>query len=158
MRNRIWWCWILGVALLAGCGSQVIPVVPPQPVPPIPTPPGPTPPPTPPPNPSQVATAENVSLVKVGMTWAEVQAALGVPSSFDSRQDDGTRLTDWPAVDEDGKPVYLSVHFDAAGIVIGRSRLPRAVAPPEPVASLSGEPEPEPAECPGGNCAAPCWR
>jgi hypothetical protein len=59
---------------------------------------------------------------------------------------------DYPAVDAAGKPTYLHVHLSAAGVVIGRATIPRAV-PPEPVASL---PDGEMDDCTGTACRVPC--
>ncbi len=130
--------------ILAGCGSD--PWVVPVPPPPVPVPPQPIPP-TPPPQPTAVATFASTELVKVGMTRLAAEAALAVQPSSSSRQDDGTFLADYPALDEAGKPVWLSVHYSPASVVVGRSRVPRAV-PPEPTASLpDGE-----IECVDGCC------
>lgn len=140
---------LVPLALAGGGCSTVVPVTPVVPVDPTPVPvdpfnPGPPKPlpvdPTPvdPSAPVSVLTWEQVQKVKVGMTRADVDAALGnAAPKYNTLQDDRvTTLTEWLSVDAEGKPEYLSVRF-RGGSVIGRARLPRAVTPPPvPVSSL----------------------
>ncbi len=110
--------------LLASCAT-------PLPVDPIgpPTPPGPvvpvdpvTPHPIPP---EKVGRGEDAALVVVGMSEANVRVTMKVAPLYDTPQDDGTRLVEYPILDVDGKPKSLVVHL-SAGAVIGRVRIPRA--------------------------------
>lgn len=125
-----------------GCSTfvPVVPVVPVDPVTPVdPVNPGPPKPlpvePSDPSKPAPTLTWEQVGMVKKGMTYDEVKAALGnAAPKYNTLQDDHvTTLVEWQSVDAEGKPEYLSVRF-RGGVVIGRARLPRAVpAPPTPV-------------------------
>ena len=109
------------LAILAACAAPV-PVGPVDPVRPVPVDPVTPPKPRPP---GAVATAENVAKVVVGMSFANVQTALAVPAAHDNVNDDGTRLVEYPAVNDVGSPVYLVVHL-RGDVVIGRVRVPRA--------------------------------
>lgn len=73
--RRLWWCWFLGVALLAGCGSWVVPVTPPGPAP-VPVDPNPPPQPTPG---GGATTDAAVAAVPEGATRDAIVAALGAP-------------------------------------------------------------------------------
>lgn len=89
MTHRIWWAWLLGAVLLAGCGGCVgptplppIPTPPPIPVPPdpepTPIPPTPTPPPEPPTG-HIVTVAEYDAVVKDVTTGDQILERFGAP-------------------------------------------------------------------------------
>ncbi len=133
MKHRL--TSLVAFLALAACAMPLpLPPVPPRPTPPpiptpVPPPPTPVPPvPVPPVVPPGVATWAAVETVKVGMTRAEVNAALVVGPTFDSDQGGGFWLATWASVDEAKQPEYLHVRFKD-GKVIGRSRTPRAPQP-----------------------------
>lgn len=124
MRRWTWaWAWFIAVPLTA-CALEDVPVPPSPPAPPTPPVP-PTPPPQPPPPVTGVATWEAVKQVIVGQTRQQVYAILAVAPKFDTAQDDGTEIAEWPSVGPANEPEYLDVHF-RNNVVIGRARLPRA--------------------------------
>lgn len=76
--RRVWWAWILGVAL-SGCATYA-PVAPPDEPPPVVEPPQPPPPNTPPPvvpPDAPVPVAELVARLAVGSTVAETEEVMG---------------------------------------------------------------------------------
>ena len=128
---------VLAVLALAGCGGCASDpwLVPVDPVPPAPVPP------------AAVAAWEAVTLVVEGMTVEAAKAVLAVTAAFDTDQEDGTRIASYPSVGPAGEPEYLVVR-SRAGVVTGRSRIPRAVPPPSPIAAVGGS-------CVGDECAMP---
>lgn len=140
---------LLALLLAIGLGGCVPP--PPWPVP-VPVPPAPPVPPTPPNPAAGVATWIQVQQVAIGQTRAQVDAILGVAPVFDAAQDDGTRLVEWKSLGPADVLEYLDVHFNAAGVVIGRSRSPRASPPPVAVSDDDEIWTGDARECVGSNC------
>ena len=125
MRPRFW--PLAYALLLAACGGcESIPVVPVPPAPVPPEPPQPTPVPPDPIPTSKVVPYAVVHAITPGQTRADVNAMIGFTATFDTPQDDGTRIAEWPAVNAAGEAKYLDVQFDAAGKVIGHALIPRA--------------------------------
>jgi hypothetical protein len=112
---------LLLALVLAACTDAVwtVPVVPPAP-PPAPAPVDPVTPPT------QVATHEAVRSLQNGATLDEVTAHLGFQHVLGARQDDGTMIARWPAVNAEGAPRWVDVVFGADGGLKGYALLPRA--------------------------------
>lgn len=124
----------LACVLLMGCSTWLVPVGPVVPVDPSPVvvPPGPGPEPRPPEpevppqpvDPSTVVPHEALAGLRVGMTRAELDVAMGRPATLSAVQDDGTQLVRWPAVNAAGKLKWLDVQLDGTGLV-GWALLPR---------------------------------
>ena len=115
--------WLL--MAIGGCSTwtgPVTPVIPPGPVVPV-DPPAPV---DPPPTPAQVVPYAAAHSILPGWTWAQVEAAVGLPAVLTSRQDDGTEIRRWAALGATGAPRWLDVQADAGGLVIGHVLSPRA--------------------------------
>lgn len=151
MLRRIWWCWFLGTCLLTGCaGPTVNPapiVIPPRPAPVDPVPiPVPIPPPGPGPvipppvvveehtDPTNTTVVEwtKVQTVTAGQDRGALVTALGRKPIGDKDMRDGTRMSRWPAVDDEGVAKWLDVQVEvkdpkdrSKDEVLGFSLVPR---------------------------------
>lgn len=114
------WTWLL-TALLTACTVTPVDPVGPAPVPPTP---GPVDPVNPAPTPTNSVSYPTVRTIAAGQDEAVVKTAIGFPPVMETRQDDGTKIARWAAVNGTGAPRWLDVQFEA-GKVAGYALLPR---------------------------------